>query len=164
MANNKRTGKFYRKNEAEVMRSLGLVPTKNSGSGWIEKEDGQNEYIIAQLKSTDAESIRLVLNDIHKLEYNAAVAHKVPLFVIQFLGTGEIFILAKPLDMKSVVQYIECGECALRSQETIFDDNSGKEEVNPIPVISSSVEGRKDFWEEKSKEWKNNARSARGKV
>lgn len=29
--NNKRTGKFYRKNEAEVMKSLGLVPTKNSG-------------------------------------------------------------------------------------------------------------------------------------
>lgn len=25
----KRTGKFYRKNEAEVMRALGLVPTKN---------------------------------------------------------------------------------------------------------------------------------------
>ena len=38
--NNKRTGKFYRKNEAEVMKSLGLIPTKNSGSGWIEKEDG----------------------------------------------------------------------------------------------------------------------------
>jgi hypothetical protein len=27
----KRSGKFYRKNEAEVMRDLGLKPTKNSG-------------------------------------------------------------------------------------------------------------------------------------
>lgn len=26
----KRSGKFYRKNEVEVMRSLGLEPTKNS--------------------------------------------------------------------------------------------------------------------------------------
>ena len=26
----KRSGKFYRKNEAEVMKSLGLKPTKNS--------------------------------------------------------------------------------------------------------------------------------------
>ena len=26
----KRSGKFYRKNEAEVMRALGLKPTKNS--------------------------------------------------------------------------------------------------------------------------------------
>lgn len=30
-----RSGKFYRRNEAEVMKSLGLRPTKNSGSGWI---------------------------------------------------------------------------------------------------------------------------------
>ena len=35
----KRTTKFYRKNEEEVMKSLGLKPTKNSGSGWIEKEE-----------------------------------------------------------------------------------------------------------------------------
>lgn len=32
---NKRTGKFYRRNEEEVMESLGLKPTKNSGSGWV---------------------------------------------------------------------------------------------------------------------------------
>ena len=55
MSNNKRSFKFYRQNEAEVMKSLGLKPTKNSGSGWIEKEDGQNDYIICQLKSTDAQ-------------------------------------------------------------------------------------------------------------
>ena len=30
-----RSGKFYRRNEAEVMKSLGLRPTKNSGSGWL---------------------------------------------------------------------------------------------------------------------------------
>ena len=62
----KRSGKFYRKNEAEVMKALGLVPTKNSGSGWIEKEDGQNENVICQLKSTDAQSIRIVQKDIHR--------------------------------------------------------------------------------------------------
>lgn len=31
----KRSGKFYRTNEKEVMQRLGLVPTINSGSGWI---------------------------------------------------------------------------------------------------------------------------------
>lgn len=30
-----RSGRFYRRNEAEVMKSLGLRPTKNSGSGWV---------------------------------------------------------------------------------------------------------------------------------
>ena len=61
----KRSTKFYRKNEEEVMRSLGLTPTKNSGAGWIEKEDGQNEHVICQLKSTDAQSIRVIQKDIH---------------------------------------------------------------------------------------------------
>ena len=55
----KRSGKFYRRNEEDVMRRLGLEPTKNSGSGWIEKEDGQSEHVICQLKSTDAQSISI---------------------------------------------------------------------------------------------------------
>ena len=53
----KRTGKFWRKNERDVMERLGLEPTPNSGSGWIAKEDGQSDDVICQLKSTDAESI-----------------------------------------------------------------------------------------------------------
>lgn len=36
----KRSGKFYRKNEKEVMEALGLEQTLNSGSGWIEKRMG----------------------------------------------------------------------------------------------------------------------------
>ena len=59
----KRSGRFYRRNEAEVMRSLGLEPTPNSGSGPIWKEDGQSEEVICQLKSTDAESIRIHKKD-----------------------------------------------------------------------------------------------------
>ena len=61
---NKRTTKFYRDNEADVMSALGFVPTSNSGAGWIEKEDGQNDYLIAQLKSTDAMSISIHQKDI----------------------------------------------------------------------------------------------------
>ena len=91
--NNKRSGKFYRKNEAEVMRSLGLEPTPNSGSGWIVKEDGQSEDVICQLKSTDAMSIKINLKDIETLEYNALVAHKLPVFAIQFLTTRHTFWL-----------------------------------------------------------------------
>ena len=32
----KRSGKFYRKNEAEVMKALGLVPTKVRYTEWLE--------------------------------------------------------------------------------------------------------------------------------
>lgn len=96
---NKRSTKFYRKNEAEVMKRLGFKPTKNSGAGWIEKEDGQNEQCICQLKSTDKQSISIKQNDIHILEQNAAVAHKLPVFALQFLNTGEVWVMIRPEDL-----------------------------------------------------------------
>ena len=106
----KRSGKFYRKNEAEVMEFLGLKPTKNSGSGWIEKEDGQSDNVICQLKSTDAESIRIHKKDLDVLSYNAAVAHKLPVFAIQFLQSNEVYLLVKPDMLCEAAKYIETGE------------------------------------------------------
>lgn len=98
----KRSFSFYRSNEREVMKRLGFRPTKNSGSGWIEKEDGINEHCICQLKSTDAKSLNIRQEDLHVLEYNANVSHKLPVFAIQFLNTDEIWIMIKPEDIKDV--------------------------------------------------------------
>lgn len=102
--NNKRTGKFYRKNEADVMEQLGLTPTKGSGSGWLEKEDGYNDTILCQLKSTDAESITIKQHDLHTLLHNAIVSHKLPVFAIQYLNTGEVWLMAKPEDLLHVAK------------------------------------------------------------
>lgn len=117
----KRSTKFYRKNEVEVMESLGLKPTKNSGSGWIEKEDGQNDYVICQLKSTDAQSIKVNQKDIRVLEYNASVSNKLPLFAIQFLNTNEVWLMMKPEDVTEIAKYIKDGEC--KRTENIFGEN-----------------------------------------
>lgn len=144
----KRTTRFYRKNEEEVMEALGLRPTKNSGAGWIEKEDGQNDYLIAQLKSTDASSIKVNLRDIEIMEANALVSHKVPVFVIQFLGTGDIFIMARPSDMEQVVQYINTGHCQRPSDD--FEVTEGKKPK--VKKIRSSEDSRNAFWDSKRKE------------
>ena len=106
---NKRSTKFYRKNEAEVMKRLGFKPTKNSGAGWIEKEDGQNEQCICQLKSTDKQSISIIQIDIHILEQIADVAHKLPVFALQFLNTGEVWVMIRPEDL-GLVQSLVAGE------------------------------------------------------
>lgn len=103
----KRSGKFYRKNEEEVMKSLGFMPTKNSGSGWIEKEDGQSEDAICQLKSTDAQSIKVNLQDLHTLDYNAEVSHKVPVFAIQFLSSNEVFLVVRPENLENLDSIIK---------------------------------------------------------
>ena len=97
---NKRGTKFYRKNENSVMKRLGFKPSRNSGAGWIEKEDGENEYAICQLKSTDSMSISIKQKDLRMLEYHAGVSHKIPVFAIQFLNTGEVWCMVKPEDLR----------------------------------------------------------------
>ena len=92
------------------MRSLGFEPTPNSGSGWIVKEDGVSDECMCQLKSTDAKSIKINLQDIHVLEYNSGVEHKIPVFAIQFISTNEVFLLIKPEDVQDVSKYIKTGE------------------------------------------------------
>jgi len=148
----KRTGKFYFKNEKEVMASLGLQPTKGSGSGWIEKEDGQNEHIIAQLKSTDAKSIKVSLLDVEKLEYHASTAHKVPIFVVQFLESNDIFILSRPMDLPAIAKYIECGVCEQPASQLIIDSTPETSPDSKKKVIQSGGKKRDKFWDSKQRE------------
>lgn len=145
----KRSTKFYRKNEEEVMKALGLKPTKNSGAGWIEKEDGQNDYLICQLKSTDHQSISVKQKDIRILEDNANVSHKIPMFAIQFLNTGEVWLMAKPEDFTEVAKYIETGKCEKPQCIELEDVSAPK----PKKVISSSASARERYRAEQNKKY-----------
>lgn len=142
----KRSGKFYSRNEREVMERFGLKPTPGSGSQWLFKEDGQNEHVICQLKSTDAQSIRLKKEDIETLEHNATICHKIPVFMIQFLQTDDVFIIARPTDLPELVKYIETGE--YEAPESIILEEV---EQSEIKVIKSG--SRDKFWKQKQKEW-----------
>lgn len=103
----KRSTKWYRKNEAEVMHRLGLKPTKNSGAGWIEKCDGENEHFLCELKSTDHESFSIKQSVLHVLEHHALEAHKIPLFAFQFINRDEVWVAIKEEDIKSYMELIE---------------------------------------------------------
>lgn len=149
--NNKRTGKFYRKNEADVMEQLGLTPTKGSGAGWLEKEDGYNDTILCQLKSTDAESITIKQHDLHTLLHNAIVSHKLPVFAIQFLNTGEVWLMAKPEDLLHVAKGLSVNkeerlpgipESVIRSRDSVFPPELDK---GFAQYLQMSDEERKQF-------------------
>ena len=148
----KRSGKFYRKNEAEVMRSLGLNPTYNSGSGWIEKEDGQNDYIICQLKSTDAQSIKVNQKDIRVLENNAFVCHKIPVFCINFLNVNENWLMIRPKDLQDVAEYITTGDI---ENFNLGIDLSNTEDIKPKikSVVKSSKKAREKFNQEREQKY-----------
>ena len=162
MGNNQpRSFKFYRKNEVEVMKSLGLKPTKNSGSGWIEKEDGQNDYVICQLKSTDAQSIKVNQKDIRTLEKNAMIEHKIPMFAIQFLNTGEVWLMLKPEDLPDAAEYILTGSIKENRLEQLGIDLEASEDLRAIShkSIKSSGSSRERFHEQQNKKY-NKKRSA----
>ena len=103
----KRTIKWYRKNEAEVMQRLGFKPTRNSGATWIDKGDGRNKYCICELKSTDNASYRLEQTTLHTLEANAIEAHKLPVFALQFLNVDEVWLAVKETDIEAFKQLIK---------------------------------------------------------
>lgn len=102
----KRTTKWYRKNEAEIMHRLGFKPTRNSGATWIDKGDGQNEHCICELKSTDNASYRLEQTTLHTLEANAIEAHKLPVFALQFLNVDEVWLAVKETDIEAFKQLV----------------------------------------------------------
>lgn len=156
----KRSGKWYRKNEADVMRRLGLEPTKNSGSGWIEKEDGQSEDLICQLKSTDANSIRVSKQDLDTLQHNAYVSHKLPVFAIQFLQSDEVYLVLKPDVLESVAKYLQTGETPERS-EFDLDTVDRVEAPRPRRVIRSSQSAREELAREYEAKYKKKEKSAK---
>lgn len=104
---NKRSTKFYRKNEKEVMERLGFKQTRNSGATWIDKADGQNDHCICELKSTDKESYKIEQTTLHTLEVHAIEAHKLPVFALQFLNIDEVWLAVKESDIQAFKELIK---------------------------------------------------------
>lgn len=153
-----RSVKWYFKNEKEVMADLGLTPTKGSGSGWIDKEDGENDFILAQLKSTDKASYTLKQFDLERLEYNAAVSNKIPIFIIQFLNKDARYALVALDDIPSIAEYIKVGEVTKASEGLIYNP---EEQTDPSPKvvkpkIKSSSKAKNKYYQDKQKAWEDN--------
>lgn len=155
----KRSGKFYRKNEEEVMNILGFRPTKNSGAGWIEKEDGENEHCLCQLKSTDAQSIKVSKLDIDKLLYHASICKKLPVFAIQFLQSNEVFLVIKPEDINEIAKYVETQEPP-KLIEQFLDVGHDEGHQETIKTVKSGGSAREEFIKENENKFKKGLRSA----
>ena len=145
----KRSGKFYSKNEKETLSKLGLRPIPFSGAGWVEKEDGENEFSLVQLKSTEASSYRVDMLDIKKLEYHASVSNKVPIFLIQFLKHDKIYALVNLEDLDELHEIFNNEDNIVRKK-----GSDSYEEVAVVKkMVQSSSKARKQFFEEKEKQY-----------
>lgn len=144
-----RPGKFWHRNEREVMELLGLRQVPGSGNGWVAKEDGESEHVLCQLKSTDASSIRVQKQDIDKLEYHAIVSKKLPVFAIQFARSGQVYLLVKPLDLVEAARYIKSGSYAQEadSEGVRSSLGSGGDKLSYTkPRVISSAEAREAYF------------------
>lgn len=137
-----RGSKFYYRNEKEVLSKLGLTPTPQSGAGWILKEDGENDLVLVQLKSTDKSSYRVNILDLKKLEYHSQVSNKVPVFLIQFLQQEKIYAL---VDIQNISELYKAFELEEAPEKAI---QLKAPEVAPTKKIKHSREAREDFFQE----------------
>lgn len=175
---NKRSTKWYRKNEAEVMERLGFKPTRNSGAGWVEKEDGQSEQCICQLKSTDKQSISVKQNDLHILEQNAAISHKLPVFAIQFINTNEVWVMIKPEDLKTIQSLVKGEDISEQLKfgvdlvdlgvdnvdKTVYNNYNAPDDVKKSFLARKAyMKQREEEADRKSREYKQKLKRAREK-
>lgn len=170
----KRSGKFYSQNEKHTLKALGLTPAPASGAGWVVKEDGENETLMVQLKSTDSLSYRLSRLDMKKLEFHADVSHKVPVFLVQFLKDDRLYAIVdvkniddlfyglkgiKPdttsVDIASIKEEIEEIDIASTSKEKKEKINKKEKRESEAPIIKTSKSSRDSFFREQEKSRKN---------
>ena len=93
----------WSKREKWLMTKLGFKPQPGSGSGWLHKEDGENDALLAQLKSTEGASIRVTREVWRDLWMHAKTSHKTPVLVLDFVD-GETLIVCRPRDMETITQ------------------------------------------------------------
>lgn len=129
----KRSIKFYRKNESEVMKRIGFKPTRNSGATWIEKCDGQSDHCICELKSTDNSSFTVKQEYLHTLEYHAIEAHKLPVFAFQFLNTDEVWLSIKESDIEAFKDLVR------QSMLEELKEEREKEESKLSPLLEKNI-------------------------
>lgn len=163
----KRSTRFYRKNEAEVMHRLGINPTINSGAGWIQKEDGESDLFMCQLKSTDNKSISVKQEDINALEYHACTSHKIPIFALQFLTTDSVYVMIPEEEFKEYQEYKKAKQNETFSQKSV-DIEEEKEYNKDTQKVNRNINKmrstREQFYKQMEQEREQQERKFKNKM
>lgn len=164
---NKRSTKWYRKNEAEVMHRLGINPTINSGAGWIQKEDGESDLFMCQLKSTDNKSISVKQEDINALEYHACTSHKIPIFALQFLTTDSVYVMIPEEEFKEYQEYKKAkqNETFLQKSVDIEEEKEYNKDTQKVNRdINKMRSTREQFYKQMEQEREQQDRDFKAKI
>lgn len=149
----KRSGKFYSQNEKRTLKALGLTPAPASGAGWVVKEDGENETLMVQLKSTDSLSYRVSRLDMKKLEFHAEVSNKVPVFLVQFLKDDRLYAIVDVNNIDDLfygLKGIKPKESIINNNNILYNNNLSVDK----PIIKTNKDLRDKFFLEQEKKFR----------
>ena len=149
----KRSGKFYSQNEKRTLKALGLTPAPASGAGWVVKEDGENETLMVQLKSTDSLSYRVSRLDMKKLEFHAEVSNKVPVFLVQFLKDDRLYAIVDVNNIDDLfygLKGIKPKESIINNNNILYNNNLSVDK----PIIKTNKDSRDKFFLEQEKKFR----------
>ena len=149
----KRSGKFYSQNEKRTLKALGLTPAPASGAGWVVKEDGENETLMVQLKSTDSLSYRISRLDMKKLEFHAEVSNKVPVFLVQFLKDDRLYAIVDVNNIDDLfygLKGIKPKESIINNNNILYNNNLSVDK----PIIKTNKDLRDKFFLEQEKKFR----------
>lgn len=149
----KRSGKFYSQNEKRTLKALGLTPAPASGAGWVVKEDGENETLMVQLKSTDSLSYRVSRLDMKKLEFHAEVSNKVPVFLVQFLKDDRLYAIVDVNNIDDLfygLKGIKPKESVINNNNILYNNNLSVDK----PIIKTNKDSRDKFFLEQEKKFR----------
>ena len=147
------------------MQGLGLRPVPGSGAGWVHKEDGENDLLLAQLKSTDGDAIMVKAIDLEKLKYHAFIAHKLPIFVLQFIKNNRIYCIIE----KDILQEVAKALTGKSEGGRGVPAFSGQVQDAPSPDPAGlpdapTAEGRAAFDAERNRDRERRAQARRAKA
>lgn len=90
--------KEWRQRERAIMERLGFRAQPGSGGlVFTRREDGENAWGIAQLKSTEGKALRVEWVALEGVMRQAAIAHKQPVLVLDFVGR-EVWVALREQD------------------------------------------------------------------
>lgn len=143
-----RNPKYWLENEKRLNKKYGLDDVPGSGRG-KEKEDGKNEYVLMQWKSTDKDSFKLNRIDIQKLILHADEIGKVPVFGIEFHPDLVLFMTVDT-ELENLHNYIKFDDKSKQQQKRHKtakqrQTNKVKASVKPAYDRNKKQEPKDDF-------------------
>lgn len=87
------TVKDSQRQEKALARMSGGTVNSGSGNGWIRKGDVRTDNELWELKITSAKSYYLKDTDLIKLNTQALIDGRIPIFMVEFKGTGNEWVI-----------------------------------------------------------------------